>query len=69
MVNRRSAMQNDRLLTVNEVAALLRVDPETVRRMLRSGRLRGSRPVSPRAGWIIPESEVQRVFEEGKAAA
>jgi hypothetical protein len=40
-----------------------------VRRMLRAGRLRGSMPVSPRAGWRIPESEVQRVFEEGKVAA
>ena len=62
-------MQGDGLLTVNEVADRLRVDPETVRRMLRAGRLRGSMPVSPRAGWRIPESEVQRIIEEGKAAA
>ena len=47
----------------------LRVDPETVRRMLRSGRMRGSIPVSPRSGWRIPASEVDRVFEQGKAAA
>ena len=62
-------MRDDRLLTVAEVADLLRVDPETVRRMLRSGRLRGSMPVSTRAGWRIPTSEVERVIEEGKAAA
>jgi excisionase family DNA binding protein len=62
-------MRDDRLLTVAEVADLLRVDPETVRRMLRSGRLRGSIPVSPRSGWRIPTSEVERVIEEGKAAA
>ena len=62
-------MQGDRLLTVDEVAERLRVTPETVRRMLRAGRLRGSMPVSPRAGWRIPESEVARLLEEGKAAA
>jgi excisionase family DNA binding protein len=62
-------MSEDRLLTVQEVAARLRVDPETVRRMLRAGRLHGTIPVSPRAGWRIPESEVQRLIEEGKAAA
>ena len=62
-------MTDDRLLTVHEVAERLRVDPETVRRMLRSGRLRGSIPVSPRAGWRIQESEVARLIEAGKAAA
>ncbi len=62
-------MPDDRLLTVTEVAERLRVDPETVRRMLRRGRLRGSIPVSPRAGWRIPTSEVERIIEQGKAAA
>lgn len=62
-------MRGDRLLTVTEVAEQLRVDPETVRRMLRAGRLKGSMPVSPRAGWRIPQSEVERILEEGKVAA
>ena len=62
-------MRSDRLLTVTEVAEQLRVDPETVRRMLRAGRLKGSMPVSPRAGWRIPQSEVERILEEGKTAA
>jgi excisionase family DNA binding protein len=62
-------MTEDRLLTVPEVADRLRVDPETVRRMLRDGRLHGTMPVSPRAGWRIPESEVTRLIEQGKAAA
>ena len=62
-------MTEDRLLTVQEVADRLRVDPETVRRMLRDGRLRGTMPVSPRAGWRIPESEVTLLIERGKAAA
>lgn len=62
-------MADERLLTVKEVAARLRVDPETVRRMLRDRRLVGTIPVSPRAGWRIPESEVARVIEQGKVAA
>lgn len=62
-------MTDERLLTVNEVAERLRVDPETVRRMLRAGRLHGSIPVSKRSGWRVPESEIARVIDEGKAAA
>ena len=62
-------MTDDQLLTVTEVADRLRVDPETVRRMLRNGRLRGSIPVSPRAGWRVPASEVERIIEEGKKEA
>jgi excisionase family DNA binding protein len=62
-------MSEEKLLTVHEVAARLRIHPESVRRMLRDGRLRGSIPMSARAGWRIPESEVTRLIEEGKAAA
>lgn len=62
-------MNEDKFLTVQEVAARLRVDPETVRRMLRDGRLHGTMPISPRAGWRIPESEVARLIEQGKVAA
>ncbi len=62
-------MADDRLLTVREAADRLRVDPETIRRMLRNGRLHGSIPVSPRSGWRIPTSEVDRIIEQGKAAA
>jgi len=59
-------MSDDPLLKVDEVANRLRCHPETVRRMLRSGQLRGSMPVSIRGGWRIPQSEVERVLEEGK---
>lgn len=38
------------LLTVDEVATILRVDPETVRRYLREKRLKGTRM---RAGWRV----------------
>ena len=61
-------------LTVAEVAAKLKVDPETVRVWLRTGKLRGTR-LSRAAGWRIPESEVIRLLrgetkdQESKAVA
>jgi excisionase family DNA binding protein len=58
-------MADDRLLTVNEVAARLRVHPETIRRMLRRGELRGSQPVSRRGGWRIRTSDVERLERGG----
>jgi excisionase family DNA binding protein len=65
-------MNDDPLFTVPEVAARLRLNPETVRRWLRQGKLRGSLMGSDRGGWRIRESEVQRFLEEsagGRAAA
>jgi len=50
---------SDELLTVAEVAAELKVNPETVRRWLRSQKLRGTL-LGDRAGWRIPRSEVAR---------
>ena len=54
-------MDNDPLLTVREVADRLRLKPETVRRWLRSGRLRGISLGSDHAGWRVRESEVRRL--------
>jgi excisionase family DNA binding protein len=51
---------DDELLTVPEVAKALRVTPETVRRWLRSGKLRGVGPYSRAGGWRIRRSEVER---------
>jgi excisionase family DNA binding protein len=63
-------MEDDRLLTVPEVAEQLRMSEETVRRLLRSGRLKGRRYGSTRLGWRIPASELRRfITEEGKARA
>jgi excisionase family DNA binding protein len=62
-------MHNEPLLKVDEVAERLRVNPETVRRMLRRGQLNGTMPLGTRGGWRIPESEVERILEAGKAAA
>jgi excisionase family DNA binding protein len=53
-------LDDDKLLTVPEVAERLRAAPETVRRWLRQGRLRGVLPGGDRFGYRIPESEVRR---------
>ena len=50
---------DDQVLTVPEVARRLRVTPETVRRWLRTGELRGVR-FSDRGGWRVLSSEVER---------
>jgi excisionase family DNA binding protein len=56
--------QQDRYLTVEQVAERLQVHEETVRRWLRAGLLRGH-VISRRAGWRIRESEVDR-FASGE---
>jgi excisionase family DNA binding protein len=62
---------SDRVLTVPEVAERLRINEETVRRWLRTGKLQGVRLGGTRAGYRIAESEVERLLrpEPGKAAA
>jgi excisionase family DNA binding protein len=62
-------MDEQRLLTVREVAERLRSSPETVRRWLRQGKLRGFRPGGTKLGYRVPESELQRFLRnagEGK---
>jgi excisionase family DNA binding protein len=63
-------MNEQRLLTVREVAERLRSSPETVRRWLRQGKLRGFRPGGTILGYRVPEGELQRFLRtagEGKA--
>jgi excisionase family DNA binding protein len=64
-------LDDDRLLTVPDVARILGAQPETVRRWLRAGALRGFRPGGKRLGYRIRESEIRRFLaeREGKAAA
>ncbi len=52
---------DDRLLTVAEVADRLRLNPETVRRWLRHGKLAGISLGSDRGGWRVPASELRRL--------
>ena len=48
------------MLTVAEVARQVNVPEDTVRRWLRSGRLRGARPGGTKTGWRISENELAR---------
>lgn len=50
---------DDELLTVQDVAARIKVNPETVRRWLRTGRMKGTL-LGDRAGWRVPASEIPR---------
>lgn len=56
---------DERLLTVKEVAALLKAHEETVRRWLREGVIKGVRPAGKRFGWRIRESELRRFLDGG----
>jgi excisionase family DNA binding protein len=53
-------MSEPRLLTVREVAERIRSSPETVRRWLRQGKLRGFRPGGTKLGYRVSEAELQR---------
>jgi excisionase family DNA binding protein len=57
-------MSEQRLLTVREVAERLRASPETVRRWLRRGKLRGFRPGGTKLGYRVPEAELQRFLSQ-----
>jgi excisionase family DNA binding protein len=59
-------MNDQRLLTVREVAERLRSSPETVRRWLRQGKLRGFRPGGTKLGYRVPESELQRFLSSAE---
>ncbi|MGI8826678.1 MAG: helix-turn-helix domain-containing protein [Chloroflexota bacterium] len=51
------------LLTVADVAALLRVTDETVRTWLRTNQLHGYN-LGGRTGWRVPTSEIPRFLRE-----
>ena len=62
-------MTEERLYTVQEVAGRLKTTPETVRRWLRSGRLRGIRLGGTKLGYRIAETDLQRFLDRGELAA
>jgi excisionase family DNA binding protein len=66
-------MEDERLLTVKEVAERLRANPQTIRRWLREGKLKGVMPGGEKLGYRIPAAEVTRLLsgeaQEGKVAA
>jgi excisionase family DNA binding protein len=53
------------ILTVEQVADYLQVHPETVRRWIREGRLRGMNP-SGKSGWRIRRDELQRFIRDAE---
>lgn len=57
-------MSSEQLLTVPEVALRLRVHPETIRRWLRTQKLRGFRVGEDRAGWRVPEAELAKFIAQ-----
>lgn len=55
------------MLKVSQVAEQLQVHPDTIKRWLRDGRLKGFRPGGNRAGWRVRESELARFVQEREA--
>lgn len=51
------------MLTVKQAAERLQVGIVTVQRWLRDKKLAGTRLGGTRAGWRIPESEVERLLK------
>jgi excisionase family DNA binding protein len=56
-------MSDERLLTVKQVAELLSVRAETVRRWLKEGKVRGVMPGGTRSGYRIPHAELMRLVD------
>jgi len=52
-------MTDEPEMTLAEAAARLRLNPETIRRWLKAGRLRGYRPGGTKAGWRIRASDLE----------
>ena len=62
-------LEPERVYTVSDVAALLQVGPETVRRWLRRGDLLGFMLGGTKLGYRIRGSEIQRFIEVREQAA
>jgi excisionase family DNA binding protein len=54
-------MAKDTLLTVQQVAERLQLNPETIRRWVREGKLRAIKLGSNRGGFRIRESDIRRL--------
>lgn len=52
----------ERMYTVKEVATRLGANEETIRRWLRTGRIKGVMPGGQKLGYRIPASEVDRLL-------
>jgi excisionase family DNA binding protein len=62
-----NAMQHESLLSIDEVAQQLRIHPDTVRRLLRTGRLKGIRKgTRGTAEWGIDPRDLAAFIEAGR---
>jgi excisionase family DNA binding protein len=61
-------LSEERLFTVAQVAERLQVNPETVRRWLRTGELRGIL-LGRKAGFRVAESDLKAFIDSRKLAA
>ena len=50
------------MLTVEQAAERLQAHPQTVRKWLRDGKLKGVMPGGTKLGYRIPEAEVERLL-------
>jgi len=68
MLTAEEIIMSQSVLTVPEVAERLRLNEETVRRWLRTGKIQGVRLGGTRAGYRIPASEVDRLLGTAEAS-
>jgi len=68
-LGRYAAGVTEQLLTVQDVALRLRITPETVRRWLRTGKLRGALLGGDKMGYRIAEGEVMRLLDSAAKAS
>lgn len=57
---------DESMYTVQEVADQLKANPETVRRWLRQGKLKGVMPGGQKLGYRIRESDLRRFLERDR---
>lgn len=57
-------MVDEPTLTLKEVAENLRVNLETARRLVSSGRIRGFKPAGVTSGWRVRRSALDRYITE-----
>ena len=57
-------MADERWFTTRQIAELMQVDEQTIRRWLRANRLHG-RNFGGKVGWRVRESELNRFLEGG----
>jgi excisionase family DNA binding protein len=62
-------MADEPTLTLKEVAERLRLNIETARRLVASGRIRGYKPGGSKSGWRVRKSELDRFVADREASA